>query len=70
MLVEEILPNIRPATLFEDNTGCIFLTKIMAVRSRTKHIDIKMHHIREMMQGNQPHMRISLRSRSTIWLIL
>ena len=29
-----------------------------AVGSRTKHIDIRMHHIREMMQGPDPRMRV------------
>ena len=58
MLMEEVVPYMetRPATLFEDNTGCIFLLENKAVGSRTKHIDIKMHHIREMMQGNSPRL--------------
>jgi hypothetical protein len=58
MLIEEIVPGAvtRPATLLEDNTGCIFLMENQAVGNRTKHIDIKMHHIREMMQGDDPRM--------------
>jgi len=58
MLLEEVIPGavIRPATLLEDNTGCIYLIENQAVGSRTKHIDIKMHHIREMMQGSDPRM--------------
>ena len=29
-----------------------------AVGNRTKHIDIRMHHIREMMHGPDPRMRV------------
>jgi len=63
MLLEEILPheNTRPATLLEDNTGCIYLLENKAVGNKTKHIDIKMHHIREMMSdhdGEKPRMKV------------
>jgi Reverse transcriptase (RNA-dependent DNA polymerase)/gag-polypeptide of LTR copia-type/Zinc knuckle len=60
MLLEEVVPNvdIRPATLMEDNTGCLFLIENQAVGSRTKHIDIKMHHIREMVGGNNPRLKV------------
>ena len=53
MLFEEIFPKekVRPATLFEDNTGAIFLMENQVVGNRTKHIDIRMHHIREMMSA-------------------
>jgi transposase InsO family protein len=58
MLLEEIVPSVdaRPATLLEDNTGAIYLMENQAVGNRTKHIDIRMHHIREMMHGNTPRM--------------
>ena len=51
MLFEELFPaeQIRPATLYEDNTGAIFLMENQVVGVRTKHIDVRMHHIREMM---------------------
>jgi len=60
MLLEEVMPNeeIRPATLFEDNTGAIYLMENQAVGNRTKHIDVRMHHIREMMQGPDARMRV------------
>ena len=60
MLLEEVMPNeeIRPATLFEDNTGAIYLMENQAVGSRTKHIDVRMHHIREMMEGPNPRLRV------------
>jgi hypothetical protein len=60
MLLEEIFPEIdsKPATLLEDNTGCLYLIENKAVGSRTKHINIKMHHIREMTGGDDPRLRV------------
>jgi hypothetical protein len=60
MLLEELMPTVisRPATLFEDNTGAMFLMENQAVGSRTKHIDIRWHHMREMMSGDDPRLRI------------
>jgi hypothetical protein len=60
MLLEELMPNetTRPATLFEDNTGAIFLMENQAVGNRTKHIDIRWHHMREMMTGDNPRLRV------------
>ena len=58
MLLEEIMPTaqVRPATLFEDNTGAMFLMENQAVGNRTKHIDIRWHHLRSMMVGEAPRM--------------
>jgi hypothetical protein len=60
MLLEELMPteNNRPATLFEDNTGAMFLMENQAVGARTKHIDIRWHHMREMMTGADPRLRV------------
>jgi hypothetical protein len=60
MLLEELMPNAetRPATLFEDNTGAIFLMENQAAGSRTKHIDIRWHRMREMMTGDDPRLRV------------
>jgi len=60
MLLEELMPtaDVRPATLFEDNTGAIFLMENQAVGSRTKHIDIRWHHLRELMRGENPRLRV------------
>jgi hypothetical protein len=46
---------VKPATLFIDNTGAIYLIENQAVGARTKHIDVRMHHIREMI--NDKRMR-------------
>jgi hypothetical protein len=55
MLFEELFPKvkIRPATLFEDNTGAIFLMENQVVGNRMKHIDVRMHFIREMMAATE-----------------
>jgi len=60
MLMEELMPNerFRPATLFEDNTGAMFLMENQAVGNRTKHIDIRWHHMREMMTGDDPRLSV------------
>jgi hypothetical protein len=60
MLLEEVLPweTVRPGIILEDNTGAIYLMENQAVGNRTKHIDIRMHHIREMMSGEDPRLRV------------
>ena len=60
MLLEELTPNanMKPAVLLEDNTGCLYLIENQTVGNRTKHIDIRMHHIREMVSGEVPRMRM------------
>lgn len=60
MLLEELMPtaDTRPATLFEDNTGAIFLMENQAVGNRTKHIDIRWHHLRSLMRGENPRLEV------------
>ena len=44
-------PVHTPATtVFNDNNGAIFLSKEAAINSRSKHIDIRHHFIRELVQ--------------------
>ena len=40
----------RPSTLYEDNTVAIFILKKDQIGQRTKHIDIKWHHVRDMIK--------------------
>jgi hypothetical protein len=47
-LLEEIAECITPGIILEDNTGAIFLVKNQQVGSRTKHIDVRHHYIRQM----------------------
>lgn len=37
----------KPTRMFEDNQGAIELAKNPSHHSRTKHIDIKFHHVRD-----------------------
>jgi hypothetical protein len=48
-LLEEIVECKTPGIILEDNTGAIFLVKNQQVGSRTKHVDVQYHYIREMM---------------------
>ena len=41
----------KPSMLFEDNTGAIFIMKNDQVGQRTKHIDVKFHHVRDMIKA-------------------
>ena len=51
MLMDELgVVYPRPSTLYEDNTGAIFILKNDQVGQRTKHIDIKWHHVRDMIK--------------------
>ncbi len=49
-LLEEIAECKTPGIILEDNTGAIFLVKNQQVGSRTKHIDVRYHYIREMRE--------------------
>ena len=51
MIIEGMikLENTRPATMYKDNTGAIFLMENQANGNRTKHIDVPWHHLREMI---------------------
>jgi hypothetical protein len=52
MLLDELSVKYpKPVTLFEDNTGAIFIMTNEQVGGRTKHIDVKWHHIREMIKN-------------------
>jgi len=50
-MVKEPTGETRPAVLFEDNNGAIFIAWHNHVGPRMKHIDIRFHYIR----GLQPH---------------
>jgi hypothetical protein len=52
-LLEEIAECITPGIILEDNTGAIFLVKNQQVGSRTKHIDVRHHYIRQMRERGE-----------------
>ena len=49
MLLEETLKQARKMKVFCDNTGAIYLCVNQQVGTRTKHIDVKWHFIRELI---------------------
>ena len=58
MILEELFPaeETSPAELLIDNMAALHLIENDAVGSRTKHIDVKMHHIKEMRRGPKPRL--------------
>jgi hypothetical protein len=52
-LVEELTGKRKPAIMYEDNLGTIFLVKNQQVSSSTKHIDI-WHHCMSDLQESKP----------------
>ncbi|WP_317202153.1 Ty1/Copia family ribonuclease HI, partial [Janthinobacterium sp.] len=57
MLLDELkLDYPKPSVMFEDNTGAIFIMNNDQVGQRTKHIDIKWHHIRDMIKAGELHV--------------
>jgi hypothetical protein len=59
MLLGEIVgpQQLSPAYLYLDNTGAIFLSKNQQVGSRTKHIEVRHHYIREMVDRGHIEVR-------------
>ena len=51
ILLDEIasMEHIYPSIIFEDNVGAMFLSRNRQVGQRTKHIDIRDHFIRELI---------------------
>ena len=50
MLLEEIHTCELPSVLYEDNEAAAYLARNQHVSSRTKHIDIREHYVREHIQ--------------------
>ena len=54
MLLDELnIKYPKPPILLEDNTGAIFIMKNDQVGQRTKHIDVKWHHVRDMIRNKE-----------------
>ena len=60
MFLQEIGIGIMPGLIYEDNEGAIFLAKNQQVGMRTKHIDVKYHFIRDLVQENYLEIRYVL----------
>jgi hypothetical protein len=56
-LVEELTGKRKPAIIYEDNLGTIFLVKNQQVSSRTKHIDIRHHYMRDLQDNKALDVR-------------
>ena len=56
--IEEIIKEQQPpAIIYEDNLGAIFLSKNSQVSSRTKHIDVRHHFIRDLIKEKKLEVR-------------
>jgi hypothetical protein len=55
MLLHKIAPNHveRPRILREDNTGAIITAQNQQIGARTKHIDVKYHHVKDMLENGE-----------------
>ena len=53
LLSETEFPERQPTVIYDDNRGCISISENNRTDARTKHIDVKYHFVRQMMQGNQ-----------------
>jgi hypothetical protein len=47
------IPSEKPIVIYEDNSGCIALTKNPANHSRTKHIHVKYHYLRQQSEAGE-----------------
>ena len=47
MVLEEVFGTVVPGYLYKDNEAAIYLSKNQHVSTRTKHIDVRQHYIRE-----------------------
>ena len=44
------IPQPNPTVIYEDNIGCKSMTENIG-RRRTKHIDVRFHFVRELVEG-------------------
>ena len=56
-LLLELTGIFKTAIIYEDNLGAIFLTKNHQVSSRTKHIDVRHHYMRDLHESKHIEVR-------------
>jgi hypothetical protein len=56
-LVEELTGQRKPAIIYEDNLGTIFLVQNQQESARTKHIDIRNHFMRDLQAKKELYVR-------------
>ena len=59
----------KPTTIFEGNQGTIELTKNPSHHSRTKHIDIKFHHVHDTVATKKIYLQHCLTQEMTADLL-
>eukprot|EP00961_Rhodomonas_salina_P000364 4948-Rhodomonas_salina.1 len=42
----------RPTIVFEDNWACIYMSKNAVLHHKTKHIDVQVYHLRDLIRTN------------------
>jgi len=47
-----------PTLIAQDNNACIFLVKGSGMYARTKHIDTRVHRVREFAAGDKPEVKL------------
>ena len=57
ILKDNYIPKIQ-CKAFEDNSGAFELAKSPKIRPRTKHINVKYHHFRSFVSGQNPKIEI------------
>ena len=65
MLAELQVKPEDPTVIMEDNTGAIAIAKNLVSHSRTKHIDIRYHYVREAVQDYLINLRYCLTEEMT-----
>jgi hypothetical protein len=56
-LIKEITGVMESAIVYEDNLGAIYLLKNSQISQRTKHIDIRHHYLRDLMDEKRLDVR-------------
>jgi hypothetical protein len=56
-LIKELTKERRPAVVYVDNLGAIFLSKNQQVSARTKHIDVRHHFTRNLIKTGRLEIR-------------
>jgi len=47
-----------PTLIAQDNNACIFLVKGSGMYARTKHIDTRVHRVRELASGDKTEVKL------------
>ena len=62
ILVKELRIKIRSIPIYGDNQGSIFIASNAVQESRTKHIDIRHHHIHKLVVAKEIELQLDRKS--------